>query len=108
MGHLYRLFEFAATALQQLHCDDISATTIDTDTVTAIDYESITFPCIDFATLKQSPLDSSNPAVTSKQLFITVSYFSLQASMKELSLIRQEAQFFSPLFIFELDNCDKE
>jgi hypothetical protein len=84
--HLYRLFEFAATALQQSHCDDISATTIDTDTVTAIDYESITFPCIDFASLKKLPLDSRNSAVTSKQLFITVSYFSLQASIKKLLL----------------------
>jgi hypothetical protein len=67
------LFEFAATALQQLPSDDISATTIDTDTVTAVDYESITFPCIDFAVLKKASLDSRYSSATSKELFITVS-----------------------------------
>lgn len=73
MGHLSRLFEFAATALQQSPSDDISATTIDTDTITAADYESITFPCIDFAILKKKSLESRYSHATSKELFITVS-----------------------------------
>jgi hypothetical protein len=78
VGHLARLFEFAATALQQ-PSDDVSATTIDTDTISvmpnAVDYESITFPCIDFSALKKLPCVESNAsAAPKKQIYMTVSF----------------------------------